>query len=157
MLARMIEPEKTESAAPGARTLTMGTLALVGFSVLMSVSAQLALRHGMVAHQARSGLALFRAAFESAWVLAGVAGYLLATVTWLKVLRRIDLVVAYPLGSLSFVFVTFFSAILLKEHVPLLRWLGISLILAGILVVARGERVASARPRAAENRGVPPS
>ena len=54
--------------------------------------------------------------------------------------ERIDLAVAYPLGSMNYVLVTLLAATVLGESVTLLRWLGTASILVGILVVARGER-----------------
>lgn len=118
--------------------LGLTSLLLVTFSVGMSVGAQLSLRHGMAA-VAEGGGSLVTGAATSPWVLGGLAMYGFGTVSWLLLLSRIDLVVAYPLGSLNFVFVTALSAFLLHEQVPTLRWVGTALILLGIYVVARGE------------------
>lgn len=115
------------------------TLALVGWSVAMSVAAQLTLRATMSGHAGLGGQELAMAAVSSPMVWAGLGLYLLATVTWLMVLSRIDLSVAYPLGSMNYVLVTLFAATVLGEEVGLLRWAGILSILIGILVVARGE------------------
>jgi len=128
------------------RQLSAFTIVLVTVSVLMSVSAQLCLRQGMSGLGDRSGIALFLAAARSPWVIGGVALYISSTVSWLRVLRRIDLVVAYPLGSMSYIFVTLLSAWWLRESVSLLRWAGVFCILFGILVVARGEREAGREP-----------
>jgi len=132
------------SASP--RQLSAFTLFLVTVSVLMSVSAQLCLRQGMGSLGDHSGLELFGAAARSGWVLAGVSLYGLSTVSWLRILRPIRLVVAYPLGSMSYIFVTLLSAWWLHETVSPLRWTGVLCILLGILVVARGEREAGREP-----------
>ena len=126
----------------GRGRLDLTSFLLVTFSVGMSVSAQLALRHGMAA-VAASGGSLVTGAATSPWVLGGLTMYGLGTVTWLLLLSRIDLVVAYPLGSLNFVFVTALSGFVLHEQVPTLRWVGTVLILVGIYVVARGEHPAA--------------
>lgn len=105
----------------------------------MSVSAQLTLRSGMSGHALLNGSDLFLAALGSPMIWAGLSLYVLGTVSWLAVLSRIDLAVAYPLGSMNYVLVTLLAATLLDESVTLLRWIGTASILVGILVVARGE------------------
>ena len=105
----------------------------------MSVSAQVMLRHGMSKLVELTGLELGIAAATAPWVLGGLGLYLLGTVSWIAVLSRIDLAVAYPLGSLNYVLVTILSAAVLHEAIPPLRWVGTCFILVGILVVARGE------------------
>ena len=52
-------------------------------------------------------------------------------------LARLDLSVAYPFLALNFVLVTLSGRFLLGETVPSLRWLGILVIIAGILLVAK--------------------
>jgi len=116
------------------------TLALVAISVVMSITAQAALRRGMAGLGDLGGLALFAAAARSGYVQLGIGTYALGTVSWLIVLRRIDLAVAYPLGSLNHVFIAILSATVLHEIVPPLRWFGVALIVTGIAVIARGER-----------------
>ncbi len=105
----------------------------------MSVSAQLTLRSGMSGHALLSGTDLFLAALSSPMIWTGLGLYVLGTVSWLAVLSRIDLAVAYPLASMNYVLVTVLAATLLGESVNLLRWIGTASILVGILVVARGE------------------
>ena len=122
--------------------LDRNTMILVAWSVAMSVSGQLALRTGMAAHAELSGMDLVLAAITTGAVWLGLALYISATVSWLAVLSRIDLSVAYPLGSMNYVLVTLLAATLLGEQVNPLRWAGTLSILAGILVVARGERTA---------------
>lgn len=120
--------------------LDRSTLLLVAWSVATSVSGQLLLRTAMAGHSGLTGGELFMAAVTSALVWTGLGLYVLSTVTWLAVLSRIDLAVAYPLASMNYVLVTLLAATLLDESVSLLRWLGTASILVGILVVARGER-----------------
>ncbi len=105
----------------------------------MSVSAQLTLRTAMVVHADLGGLGLLVASATSPMVWVGLGLYVSGTISWLAVLSRIDLAVAYPLGSMNYVLVTVLAALLLGEDVPLLRWAGTASILVGILVVARGE------------------
>lgn len=128
------------------RRLDPYTMILVAWSVATSVSAQLLLRHGMSGLSEVGGIELYTRALTHWAVLAGLLAYVLSTVTWLAVLSRIDLSVAYPLASLNYVFVTALSGWVLRETVPLLRWIGTAIILVGILVVAYGERQSPTRP-----------
>jgi drug/metabolite transporter (DMT)-like permease len=76
-------------------------------------------------------------------VLIGLACYVLAALTWIAALTRLDLSVAYPFLALNFVLVALSSWLILDETLPPLRWLGILVICAGILLVARS----ATRPR----------
>lgn len=116
------------------------TLLLVAWSVTMSVTSQLALRYGMSALSHRSGLDLVLDAIQAPWVIGGLGAFALGTVSWLVILSRIDLAVAYPLGALNYVLISILSASVLGELVPPLRWAGNLLILCGILFIALGER-----------------
>lgn len=68
--------------------------------------------------------------------LAGIFafGFSLLIYTW--VLRSIPLNVAQAFTAFQFVGVVLASAILLSEAIPPLRWVGLALIAAGILLVA---------------------
>ena len=50
---------------------------------------------------------------------------------WTVVLHRLDVSVAFPMGSLSFVGVALLSRALLGEAVDRMRWIGVLCILAG--------------------------
>lgn len=65
------------------------------------------------------------------WLCTGVSLMALEAVVYTNVLRVLDVSVAYPMGSLSFVFVTVLSGLFLKERIARERWLGVSLILGG--------------------------
>ena len=106
----------------------------------MSVGSQVALRHGMSAFSGETGLDLVLGAIRELWVILGLVAFAMGTVSWLAILSRIDLAVAYPLGAMNYLFVTILSATVLDETVPLLRWAGNLAILCGILVIALGER-----------------
>lgn len=61
-------------------------------------------------------------------------------VIWMTVLSSIDLSVAFPLGSLSFIMIPILSVIFLHEEVPLLRWVGIAFIVSGIITLSISEK-----------------
>ena len=72
-------------------------------------------------------------------VAMGLACYAMGTLVWLAVLSRLDLNVAYPMLSLTFVVVPVLSVLFLGERVPATRWAGIAVIILGVTLVARGD------------------
>ncbi len=73
------------------------------------------------------GLLLKHRDFLISLVLLGI-GLLL----WLVVLARLDVSIAYPLLSLSYVVVMIAAKLFFDEQIPLHRWVGAFLIIAGI-------------------------
>jgi len=72
------------------------------------------------------------------WVLTGLFGALLAGVSWMAAMTRLELSFAYPFISVSFVLVFIFSALLFHETITTPKILGMLLIIAGIIVIGRG-------------------
>jgi drug/metabolite transporter (DMT)-like permease len=70
-------------------------------------------------------------------VLLGLFLYACGALSWIMVLRKMDLSYAYPFLALNFVLIALVSRFFLGETVPLMRWVGILIICGGILVVAR--------------------
>jgi len=68
-------------------------------------------------------------------VLSGLALNTISLTIWLVILSFADLSQAYPLDSLQYIVIAFFSVIFLKEEVRGLRWAGILLIVVGVTVV----------------------
>lgn len=57
---------------------------------------------------------------------------------WLFVLTRTDLNLAFSLDSMRYVMIALASVIILKEKVGVVRWLGITSVVFGIVLVAMG-------------------
>lgn len=76
--------------------------------------------------------------FRSPMVFAGLALYAVGAIAWIAVLRRMDLSYAYPFLALNFVLIALVSQFFLGESIPLVRWLGIAAICAGIVLIAYG-------------------
>lgn len=85
---------------------------------------------------------IFRNAL-SPWVWSGILLYSLTFFIWIVVLSRIDLSIALPVGSTSYILTPLMAILFLKENVPPLRWLGIMLIIAGMLFVSKSTQHAS--------------
>ena len=84
----------------------------------------------------REALAFSVDAFSQGYLWAGIAIIAGVFLSWAIVLTKVDLSVAIPLTSVSYVFVALASRFFLAENVSLLRWSGIGLILIGVGVVS---------------------
>ena len=72
------------------------------------------------------------------WVAMGIAFHILQIFFYVWALRFLQVGIANPLSSLSFVTVALLSQWFLRESVTKMRWIGIGLILIGTgLLVAR--------------------
>jgi len=69
----------------------------------------------------------------------GILTYLLNFFLWMRVLSKLDLSVAVPVGSTSYVIVPLVAHFFLHEIVTPVRWLGIFLIILGIYFVSRSK------------------
>jgi drug/metabolite transporter (DMT)-like permease len=74
-------------------------------------------------------------AFKETLLVLGIALFAWEALTWTLALHNIDVSMAYPMSSLSFVIIALCSQILLKEKVTRERWLGIALIIVGTVTV----------------------
>ena len=106
-------------------------------SVLLAAVAQLTLKAGMDRVGETDGaLALFKGAAATPLVWLGLVLFGFSALVWLIVLSRTSLSFAYPFASLTYVLIVVFDRFVLHDLVPAGRWLGVALIVAGILVLA---------------------
>lgn len=123
--------------------MMLSSLALIFLSVAVGVTGQLSLKVGMdrvgpidgtsVAHPVETLSNVIR----SPMVWVGLALYGLGAVAWLIVLSRLDLSFAYPFVALSYAITPILAWRLLDESVSALRWLGIAVIILGVVIVSR--------------------
>jgi len=83
-----------------------------------------------------SGTPLLRAVLTP-WFALGIALHVAALGLWVMALRRVELSIAYPFIALGLVLVSLLSWGVLAERPQPAYWLGLTLIVAGVLVVAR--------------------
>ncbi len=60
-----------------------------------------------------------------------------ATLLWFHVLKKYEFSLAYPLVAMSYVFGMIAAVVVFKEAVPVARWIGVSLIIIGVILVAK--------------------
>lgn len=76
--------------------------------------------------------------FVNPYLLGGIALYGGLTIMWVWILRSVPLSKAYPFVALSFIFTPMFSKFFLNESLSTTYYLGLLLIAAGVIVIARG-------------------
>jgi drug/metabolite transporter (DMT)-like permease len=117
-------------------------LALILSSVAFAAAAQIVLKHGMNVFFHRTGHAFrfdgpsIREILRIAPVWIGLALFGLSAVVWLAVLSRAALSYAYPFAALTYVVIVIYDTVR-GEAVTGIRWAGVLLIVAGIILVSR--------------------
>lgn len=106
---------------------------LIFTPVIIASLGQLILKSGMN----QVGQFTLLKTFTNPLVLVGLGFYGLSAVLWLSVLSREALSFVYPLVAMSYVLTVILSKLILHETVPSLRWLGLAVIVLGILLVAK--------------------
>jgi len=77
--------------------------------------------------------------FSNGYFFAGLIFFALALVLYAQVLSKMSLSVAYPImTSLGFIIVVGFSVVGLKEQLFWWQWIGVLLILLGVLLLSQG-------------------
>ena len=91
-----------------------------------------------------SAIAFLKAVFSSPFLWAGLLTAATVFIIWSTILSKIDLSVAVPIASFSYILVPVVSVIFLHEQISALRWAGILFILMGVIFVSLSskERVA---------------
>jgi len=69
--------------------------------------------------------------------LGGFGFFGLGAIFWLAAISRVNLSWAYPMLAVGYILILIFSAVILKEHVSLVRWAGALVICLGIVLVFR--------------------
>jgi drug/metabolite transporter (DMT)-like permease len=126
------------------------SLALLAISVVFAVSGQLTLKAAMNEigrigrDQAKNPMETVVKTIKEPKLWIGLALFGISSVFWLVVLSRVSLSIAYPLVGLSYIVVVAISRFFLHEHVPAMRWLGVSVIALGIALIGISLRRAGA-------------
>lgn len=72
------------------------------------------------------------------WIISAYVTALLASITWMLAMTRLQISHAYPMTALTFVIVVLGGAVVFSEPLTLLKLAGIVLIVIGIFVGSQG-------------------
>ena len=110
-------------------------------SAVLIAAAELFLKHGAVLAPEGGGWSVWLPLSSLAtWI--GIALYVASFLSWLHVLRLMPLNQAFALINVVHILVPLGSAFFLGETVSAMRWLGITLVLIGTVMVAAPAAVA---------------
>ena len=71
------------------------------------------------------------------WLLASGICLISATVLWGFILKHFPFSIAYPLTAFAYVFGMLAAVFIFNESVPLTRWIGVGLIVAGVVFLVK--------------------
>jgi len=122
---------------------------LIVFSVVLGVAGQLSLKYGvgLASSQSSSRIveslapraiwSFLQAAASNKFVILGFLFYLISAASWLIILSRVDLSLAYPLISIGYIIIVLLSKYLFDEPVTSLRIAGTLLVCVGVFLLLR--------------------
>jgi len=118
------------------------TLALAIVSVSLNAMAQIALRKTMLITEhlpsgATNVIGFAYSLLLSYWFLAGMTCYAVSIGSWMIVLAKTEVSLAYPLLSIGYIMTAIVGYYFLGENVNLARSGGIALICFGTLLISR--------------------
>lgn len=121
------------------RTQLVNAWWLIAVSIAAGVAGQAAIKLGVGGAPSGAGglWGLVATIAQSPLILAGLALYGVGALAWIAVLAKLDLSYAYPFLALNFVLITLVARFGLGEVVPFARWMGVAVICAGIILIAR--------------------
>lgn len=109
-------------------------IVLVLFCVLGISTAQMCMKKAAGKRRDERG---FIQVFFDRYALLGLVIYAVGFFLWMVVLSRLPLSMAYPLMSLSYVFVIFMGGRLFREQIPVSRYVGSFFIVAGCILISQ--------------------
>lgn len=93
----------------------------------------------------REGLAFIGRVIPSPFLWIGLFSVLVIFITWSAILSKVDLSVAVPVCSFSYITVPLVSSIFLHEEISATRWQGIIFILIGVIFVSISSKIGEKR------------
>ena len=119
------------------------SVVLILVAVVISVIGQVSLKVGMNQVGAIDADSLARPmetllqVFSIPPVWLGLGCYGVSALLWLVVLSHLDLSYAYLMLASMYVLIPLVSWLFLGEHIPPMRWLGMIVVVLGVVIVAR--------------------
>ncbi len=118
--------------------MTPQEFSLLLMSVIASVAGQLFLKIGankLGRVNIANAVSLIISMTTTPELLIGLACYGFGAVAYILLLTRVNLSIAAPSASLVYVFSVLLGYFFLKETIPLIRLLGLSFIVSGVILV----------------------
>ena len=114
-------------------------------SVIFTVCGQASLKYGVTAvgsvvKNGHVDIIQYLHVYSNKIVLLGIGAYVIGGFLWFYSLSLNELSFAYPFLSLNYILILFISILYFNESVNLIRWLGVSVICLGVIIISRSEK-----------------
>lgn len=125
--------------------LTLGVLLLIVLNDLVDTIANLLMKKGLIQTGIDSvnfgNMAEFVArSASSTFLWIGILVFALNFFVWMVILYKVDLSIAMPVGSFSYIFIPVSAILFLHEKVSMVRWIGVVFIILGIHFVSKSKK-----------------
>ncbi len=124
------------------RPLTLKIFLLLVFTDFLETVAQFCFKKTALVQQSvaifdiRDALHFVFVAASNPFLWCALPAVFMLFCIWITILSKVDLSVAVPVASFSYVTIPLVSVIFLGEKIPFLRWVGIGFILLGVILVS---------------------
>jgi drug/metabolite transporter (DMT)-like permease len=119
----------------------MSNILLILTSVLLNAGGQLLMRKGMLCigeiSSVYSLMKVLPQMVTNIYLWLSLFSYGVSIIIWMIVLSRVEVSFAYAFSSLGYIFVMVMSMLILREHLPIIRIIGIGVVFLGIILVTR--------------------
>jgi multidrug transporter EmrE-like cation transporter len=122
---------------------TMFAIILVMICVLAGAAGQICWKQGMSRIEKINGmddllqLKTVWEIFTNSYIIIGIILYATSVFLWLGAMSTLDVSFMYPLLSLGYVVTAILASVFINENITLLRWVGITLIVGGCILISR--------------------
>jgi len=106
----------------------------LGLSILTNIVGQVILKTG--ANQLQATQDLLHKIFNP-YIIGGLALYMFGALFWILALTKLELSLAYPLLSLSYIGIALVSFFIFREPLTLTKMVGIAIIMCGVFILNR--------------------
>ena len=113
------------------------------FTILFTIYSQLIMRWqvslaGPLPPDLSGKISFVASLLLNPWVLSGILATFFSGISWMLAMTKFEVSYAYPYISLNYVLILASSVLLFHESLTLSKVLGTSIIILGIVVLARG-------------------
>lgn len=114
----------------------------VFISIIIAIAGQILLKTGIskigkIEFSLTMLLPLIIKILTNHFIIIGIICYVIGLFTWILALSKVPISLAYPLLSISYVIIVVISSIFFHEHISLIRWIGVGVIILGVFLLTR--------------------
>lgn len=117
---------------------------LILSSVSLNAFAQLFIRKGMlkigeISFNFEQIVKMVLAVFTNIYLLAGMFSYGISVILWMIVLSKVNVSLAYPLGSVGYIITTVLAYLFFNEPITFQKVVGIIIICIGVFILTQSK------------------